>query len=68
LRGVDSEWIANIKWARARCESLVRIVILTAEDAKANPRTVLYCYPDDSLIMRITHFNNHTGELRAESV
>jgi hypothetical protein len=68
LRGVDSEWIANIKWARARCESLVRVVILTAEDAKANPRKVRYCYPDDSLITRITHFNNRTGELRAESV
>ena len=68
LRGVDSEWIANIKWARGHCESLVRVVILTAEDAKANPRTVRYCYPDDSLIMRITHFNGRTGELRAESL
>jgi hypothetical protein len=68
LRGVDSEWIANIKWARAHCESLVRVVILTAEDANANPRTVRYCYPDDSLVMRITQFNSRTGELRAESV
>ena len=68
LRGVDSEWIANIKWARAHCQSQVRVVILTAVDAAANPRTVRYCYPDDSLIMRITHFNSLTGELRAESV
>jgi len=68
LRGVDSEWIANIKWARTRCNSLVRVVILTAEDVAANPRAVLYCYPDDSLTMRITHFDNRTGELRAESV
>ena len=68
LRGVDSEWVANIKWARAHCNNLVRVVILTAEDVAANPRTLLYCYPDDSLIMRITHFDNRTGELRAESV
>jgi hypothetical protein len=68
LRGVDSEWIANIKWARARCASLVRVVILTAEDSQANPRTVRYCYPDDSLVMRITNFDNRTGEFRAESV
>jgi hypothetical protein len=68
LRGVDSEWIANVKWARAHCGSMVRVVILTAEDATANPRTVLYCYPDDSLVMRITHFDGRTGELRAESV
>ena len=67
-RGADSEWIANLKWAQAHCEGKVRVVIVTAKDFNAEPRTILHCYPDDSLIMRITHFDIRTGAVRAESV
>jgi hypothetical protein len=66
-RGVDSECIANLKWACAHCGRLVRVVILTAKDSGANPRAILYCYPDDSLVMRITYLNIHTGAFRAEN-
>lgn len=68
LRGVESELIANLKWARDRCAGLIRVVILTAEDVTAEPRKIMYCYPDDSLVMRITEFDNRTGTFRAESV
>jgi hypothetical protein len=68
LRGADSEWIANLKWARAHCDNQVRVVVVAAKDVKAEPRTILYCYPDDSVIMRITHLDTRTGAFRAESV
>jgi hypothetical protein len=68
LRGADSEWIANLKWASIHCNSLVRILILTAKDLKAEAREILRCNPEDSLIMRIAHFDTRTGAFRAESV
>jgi hypothetical protein len=67
-RGVDSELIANLKWARDHCDGYVRVVILTAEDVTADPRKIRYCYADDSLIMRITEFDCRTRTFRAESV
>ena len=67
LRRISNQWIANLKWARNHCDSLVRVVIIQAEDAQANPRTIKFCYPDDSLIMRITHLDTETGAIRAES-
>ena len=68
LRGVESEWVANLKWARDRCGGLIRVVILMAEDVTAEPRRIKYCYPDDSLVMRITELDARTGSFRAESV
>jgi hypothetical protein len=62
---VSQQWIAHLKWAISRCNSCVRVVVLTAEDAQANPRVVRSCYPDDSLVMRITEFNSKTGMFRA---
>ena len=67
-RAVDSELIANLNWARNRCGGLVRVVILTAEDVTAEQRKIMYCYPDDSLVMRITEFDIRSRTFRAESV
>jgi hypothetical protein len=67
-RGAHSEWIANLKWACAHCNSQVRVVIMTAKDFAAEPPEILQCYPDDSLIMRVIRFDVHTGVFRAESV
>ena len=64
---VSMQWITNLKWAIARCGSRVRVVVLTAEDAQANPRVVSSCYPDDTLIMRITRFNAKTGCFEAST-
>jgi hypothetical protein len=68
VRGVDSELIANLKWARDHCFGLVRVVMLAAEDVTAEPRKIACCYPNDSLVMRITGFDSHTRTFRAESV
>jgi hypothetical protein len=67
LRRISNQWIANLKWARNHCDSLVRVVIIQAYDVQANTRTIKFCYPDDSLIMRITHLDIETGVFRAES-
>jgi hypothetical protein len=67
-RAVDSELVANVKWALDHCDGYVRVVILTAEDVRANPREIRYCYPDDSLVMRIMEFDARTRTFRAESV
>ena len=65
---VSKQWMANLRWARDHCDSLVRVVVLRAEDVKASPRAVKSCYPDDSLLMRIVHLDNKTGAFRAERV
>jgi hypothetical protein len=67
-RGADSEWIANLKWACTHCDSRVRVAIVAAKDFEAVPREILHCYPDDSLIMRITRFDPRSGAFWAESV
>jgi hypothetical protein len=61
------QWITNLKWAVARCNGHVRVVVLTAEDAQANPRVIRSCYPDDTLIMKITSFNAKTGCFEARA-
>lgn len=68
VRGVDSELVANLKWALAHCFGLVRVVMLAAEDVTAEPRKIVCCYPDDRLVMRITGFDSRTRTFRAESV
>jgi hypothetical protein len=67
LRRISNQWIANLKWACRHCDCLVRVVIIQADDVQANPRTIKFCYPDDSLIMRITRLDIETGVFRAES-
>jgi hypothetical protein len=67
-RGAESELMANLKWAQDHCGGLIRIVILTAEDVAAEPRKIMYCYADDSLVMRITDLDCRTRTFRAESV
>src|SRR6202030_1165540 len=64
---VSLQCTTNLKWAIVRCDSLVRVVVLTAEDTQANPRIVSSCYPDDTLIMRITRFNAKTGCFEART-
>jgi len=65
---VSLQWITHLKWAISHCDSCVRVVVLTAEDAQANPRIISSCYPDDSLIMQITDFDSKTGFFRARTL
>jgi hypothetical protein len=65
---ISLQWITNLKWAIAHCQGCVRVVVLTAEETQANPRVIRSCYPDDDLIMRITHFDAKTGFFQACAV
>ena len=65
---ISQQWIAHLKWAIAHCDSRIRVVVLTAQNTEASPRIVASCYPDDSLIMRITGFDSTTGFFRACAV
>jgi hypothetical protein len=62
---VSAQWITHLKWALAHCGGCVRVVVLTAEDAEANPRVIRACYPDDSLVMQITDFDPKSGIFKA---
>ena len=66
-RRVSQQWISHLKWAISHCNACVRVVVLRAEDAQANPKVVQCCYPDDQLILQITQFNAKTGCFQARS-
>ena len=61
------ERLDNLKWAREHCDGLARVVVMRANDTKADPRSIAECFPHDKLVMRITHIDEATGEFRAES-
>lgn len=63
-----SERLENLKWARDHCEGLVRVVIAIAKDVTASPREAESWFPQEKLVMRITHLDEVTGAFRAESV
>jgi len=42
--------------------------MVAAEDVTAEPRKITGCYPDDSLVIRITGFDSRTRSFRTESV
>jgi hypothetical protein len=67
-RRISLQWITHLRWAIARCEGFIRVVVLRAEETQANPRVISSCYPDDGLIMRITHFDAKTGFFQARAV
>ena len=61
------ERLENLKWAREHCDGLARVVVMRANDTKADPRSIAECFPHDKLVMRIIHIDEATGEFRAES-
>ncbi|MBZ8132607.1 hypothetical protein [Afifella sp. IM 167] len=64
----NRERMENIRWALEHLGGVVRAVIVEAEDPQAKPRSIKVCFPQKQLRMRITHFDQETGEFRAESV
>jgi hypothetical protein len=64
---VRKKWTANMKWARDHCDSLVRVVVLVAQNPQSKPKKFHSCYPHETLVMRIMHFDVITGAFRAES-
>lgn len=64
----NKERINNIKFALENLSGIVRVVMAKAKDVKAHPREIESCWPQPKLVMRITHFDELTGEWAAESV
>ncbi|NDW05875.1 hypothetical protein [Jiella pacifica] len=76
--GCDSEDVANragnverrenIRIALEKLDGVVRVVVTVAEDVAARPRKIASVYPLPNVQMKITEFNDKTGEFRARSV
>ena len=64
----NTERKANIRWALDHLDGIVRVVIAKAVDTKAVPRKIAECFPQKSLTMRITEFDEAKGEFRAVAV
>jgi hypothetical protein len=64
---ISLQWKSHLKWALTRCDGFVRVVVLRAVDTRASPRVMESCYPDDNLVLRITHFDAATGCFQARS-
>jgi hypothetical protein len=63
------ELIENLRWARDHCGGLVKIVMTTAKDDKANPREVERCYPvTDQRRLQLVDVDYETGAHVAKMV
>jgi hypothetical protein len=59
--------VKNLIWARDRCGGLFRIVVVTARDVDAYPRSAKRFRPH-SRVMRLTALDEQTGEFSAVGV
>lgn len=64
----NQERIENLKWARDKNGGRFRVVIATAVDTAAEPRSIKEAYPQPKMIMQLLEFNEETGEFKAELV
>jgi hypothetical protein len=61
----NKERIENIRWALTHCNGVVRVVIAIARNPGAKVRRVLRAYPQRSLVMKITEFDEDCGYFQA---
>jgi hypothetical protein len=64
----NRERIENLKWARANCDGILRVVITEAIDVRASPRQIANAYPQERLLMKLVALNEATGEFSAVNV
>ena len=64
----NHERIENLKWARDHCDGLMHVVVIEAEDARAEPRRIAKSFPQTRLMMKLTELNETTGEFSAINV
>lgn len=64
----NKERISNIRFALENLDGIVRVVMAEAKDVNARPREIDSCWPQPKLLMRITQFDEVTGEWVAQSV
>jgi hypothetical protein len=58
----------DLAWALAKCGGIIRVIV-AVRDWSASPCVrMAECYPQKSLLMRITHLNLETGAFRLEQV
>jgi hypothetical protein len=63
-----SELFENLKWAHDNCDGILRIIIAIAKDTKAQPRSILECFPQKTLRMLLTYLDMETGQYVAERI
>jgi hypothetical protein len=63
-----TELLENLKWAHENCNGVLRIIIAIPKDPKAEPRSILECFPHKTLRMRLTHFDEAAGLYVAERI
>jgi hypothetical protein len=59
------EWNENLAWARDHCNGRVRVIVATAKEVTARPRSIAECYPC-LLTMKVASFDYETGAFRLE--
>jgi hypothetical protein len=64
----NKERVENLVWARDRCGGLFHVVVVTAKDREARPRSIAKCSPAPELVMKLTELDEATGAFRAESI
>ena len=64
----NKERIENLICARNHCGGLFRVVMITAKDPTARPRSIAKRYAHPTLVMKLTDLDETTGDFRAESV
>jgi hypothetical protein len=67
-RAGNRDRIKNLRLARDNAGGLFRVVMVTAKDPTAEPRTTQRRYPHPTLVMHLEELNETTGEFRATSV
>ena len=63
-----TELLENLKWAQDNCEGILRIIIAIPKDPKAEPRSILECFPQKALRMRLTYLDEAAAEFVAERI
>ncbi len=62
------ERLENMKHAQSMWDGRVGVVIIRAEDLKETPRKIAEASARRDLLMKITFFDEETGEFTAENV
>lgn len=63
-----SELIRNLAWARDKLDGEVRVIIAIPRDRNASPRSILECFPQPNLRMRVTHLDESSGDFVVERI
>jgi hypothetical protein len=64
----NRERIENLKWARDRCDGLMKVVIIEAKDLNVDKREIAESYAQRRMVMKLVELNEETGEFSAVNV